>query len=391
MINIEFIIGSNYGDEGKGAVTNRIAKKFPKLDTVVVMGSGGAQRGHTVETSTYRHVFHHFGSATLSGYDTYIWKDFICNPIIFNQEYFELETKIKKMPTIYLDNRCIVTFPFHMLVNQMCEKWQQKVKGVSYGSCGLGIYTTIMDAKRHNLHIKNVIDSFDLYKTFYTEEYFREFVTSECGVFDEELGKEYIRILNDKNVWNNFEKDLLNMYNRCVHVDSVEEVGVSNFIVEMSQGLMLSPDNKDKYCTPMLCSSKQCKRFVKDVKRISNDVRVRRNYVTRWYMTRHGNSHLQHMTDREHISLNIVDKTNIYNEWQGNMVFGYLDCKELGKRIKKDRRKMHSDRQDVLYVTCMNQSNNGTYAIWKNGFHSVDMPELILNIYKSTRLDIITL
>ena len=46
-IKIEAVIGANYGDEGKGLLTDFICKN--NSDSLVVMTNGGSQRGHTVE------------------------------------------------------------------------------------------------------------------------------------------------------------------------------------------------------------------------------------------------------------------------------------------------------------------------------------------------------
>ena len=71
MLDIAVVIGANYGDEGKGVITDALA--FRRPDAIVVMTNGGAQRGHTVidPTSKRPHVFHHFGSATFRGCATY--------------------------------------------------------------------------------------------------------------------------------------------------------------------------------------------------------------------------------------------------------------------------------------------------------------------------------
>lgn len=58
MKTINIVIGANYGDGGKGLVTNIIT---PATGSIVLTNSG-AQRSHTVETKTFRPVFHHFGS-----------------------------------------------------------------------------------------------------------------------------------------------------------------------------------------------------------------------------------------------------------------------------------------------------------------------------------------
>ena len=59
---IKIVIGANFGDEGKGLITDFFSYCLP---TLVVMSNGGAQRGHTVDTADGKHhVFKHFGSGT---------------------------------------------------------------------------------------------------------------------------------------------------------------------------------------------------------------------------------------------------------------------------------------------------------------------------------------
>src|SRR5262245_50739362 len=64
------VIGANFGDEGKGLLTDYLAAKDP-AGTVVIRCNGGAQAGHTVVTPAgRRHVFHHLGSGSLAGAST---------------------------------------------------------------------------------------------------------------------------------------------------------------------------------------------------------------------------------------------------------------------------------------------------------------------------------
>ena len=59
MKTVKIVIGANFGDEGKGLMTDYFASK--NNNSIVVMHNGGAQRGHTVVTPEgIRHVFHHF-------------------------------------------------------------------------------------------------------------------------------------------------------------------------------------------------------------------------------------------------------------------------------------------------------------------------------------------
>ena len=56
MKDIKIVIGANFGDEGKGLMTDYFSQK---PNSIVVCSNGGAQRGHTVTTPDgIRHVFH---------------------------------------------------------------------------------------------------------------------------------------------------------------------------------------------------------------------------------------------------------------------------------------------------------------------------------------------
>ena len=60
------VIGANYGDEGKGLITDYLCRQVE--NPLVIRFNGGAQAGHTVTTPEgIRHIFSHFGSGTLAG------------------------------------------------------------------------------------------------------------------------------------------------------------------------------------------------------------------------------------------------------------------------------------------------------------------------------------
>ena len=93
MTDIKVVIGANFGDEGKGLMTDYFCHKAlqKQENCVVVLSNGGAQRGHTVtDLDGTQHVFHHFGSGTIAGADTYCISDYILNPMTFVKEWFDL-------------------------------------------------------------------------------------------------------------------------------------------------------------------------------------------------------------------------------------------------------------------------------------------------------------
>jgi adenylosuccinate synthase len=90
---LNLVLGSNYGDEGKGQTCYNLARPFKSC--LSILTNGGCQRGHTViNDNNIRHVFQHFGSPTRSDLDyNYFSKKFILNPIMFKIEYEALVSK----------------------------------------------------------------------------------------------------------------------------------------------------------------------------------------------------------------------------------------------------------------------------------------------------------
>src|SRR5512145_1535019 len=99
------ILGANFGDEGKGLMTDCFAARAPSR-TLVVRTNGGAQAGHTVVTpSGRRHVFSHVGSGALSGAPTLLSRFFVSSPLLLEKEWPDLADL---SPTLLADPRGLV-------------------------------------------------------------------------------------------------------------------------------------------------------------------------------------------------------------------------------------------------------------------------------------------
>ena len=72
-----------------------------------------------------------------------------------------------------------------------------------------------------------------------------------------------------------------------------------------------------------------------------NDVSL--HYVTRPYVTKHGYGSFDDEQDKKFIASDIKeDRTNSYNEWQGDFRFGKLDLNDLSHRLYRDYNKYES-------------------------------------------------
>lgn len=347
MRELKFVIGANFGDEGKGLMTDYFCHQARSNGrrTLVIMPNGGSQRGHTVcLTYGIRHVFHHFSSGTFAGADSFFTKDFILNPMTFNRERIELNIACPKM---FASSHCKVATPYDMMYNHLVEKLRGEDK---HGSCGAGIYQTIV---RYNncphyaeapyygemvnlMHRNKFFDHLVAVKYYYEKK-----AKEELGV---DIGKEIeewdsvtlmYHYFDDFTVMANIIHPLYDMsYSEGDLVQDYDTV-----VIELGQGIMLDKDNQEYY--PNLTPSKTT--FAGNIDNILNllsipstyDIEV--CYVTRTYLTRHGNGRLDGECSKEELSSKIEDATNIHNEHQGSLRFAPLDVKELIlDRIKPD-------------------------------------------------------
>lgn len=317
MKDIKIVIGANFGDCGKGLMTDYFSQK---PNSIVVCSNGGAQRGHTITTlDRIRHVFHHFGSGTFNHASTYLSEDFIVNPIIFKQEYDEL-MKLGYIPNVYIDQDCMLTTPFDMMANQIIEENRGKNK---HGSCGLGIFETI---KRYKAGITDVDDHI---REYYLEQFERENII---------LTDEWSRIFLDNGIFEHFLDDWDFMNNHSLAIsDNYFLNQFDNIVFEAAQGLLLDQNNTEYFphLTPSNTGIKNPKKIIKNVC-WNDELNIETCYVSRTYLTRHGTGKFPSECDKNQINKYIFDKTNIPNPFQDTLRYGTLDLKELYNRCSND-------------------------------------------------------
>lgn len=311
---VKVVIGLNYGDEGKGLMTDYLSHEaVSKGHSVLnVMTNGSAQRGHTVELKDgTRHVFHHFGSGTFAGADTYCPKQFMINPIVFNEEHEKL--KYDKQCIVHC--KCPVVTPYHMMAGQVREYHKRN------GSCGMGAWETV------------------LYPYLTVEDLT---MTTVPHIIDKIEGiRSTLGYMFSKNdiYWD--DRVLYAFVYDCIKfVDKIETTfhdrivleDYDTVIFENGQGLLLDQKLPDKdHLTP----SNTDLTNIKDILKLVEPDEIETIYVTRSYITRHGNGPFPEECKKEDINSNIIDPTNVYNKWQGNLRYGKLDLNESVKRIEK--------------------------------------------------------
>lgn len=338
MKNIKIVIGANFGDEGKGLMTDYFSQRS---DSIVVCSNGGAQRGHTVtRPDAIRHVFHHFGSGTFNGAATYLSEDYILNPIFFKKEYEELKS-FGYTPTIYIDQRCMLTTPFDMMANQIIEQHRGKNK---HGSCGLGIYETI---KRYRAGITALDDRI---REYYIKQFKKEKII---------LSDTWKKIFWDHGIIRHYLEDLDFMREHSVKVEDASLLNqYNNIVFEAAQGLLLDQNNAAYFphLTPSNTGIANPKRIIEEIG-WQDQIHIETCYVSRTYLTRHGAGRFPSECNKKMINENMIDQTNVANPYQDTLRYGTLDLNELHDRCFKDVGDF-GDQRSIAITHCNEYSLN---------------------------------
>lgn len=93
-------------------------------------------------------------------------------------------------------------------------------------------------------------------------------------------------------------------------------------------------------------------------------------YVTRTYLTRHGAGRLDYECKKEEINPNIIDLTNIPNDFQGSLRFAKLNVKELKNRIEKDFSLVKNKKNYFYSIAVMHENERYINELKNEKYHS---------------------
>lgn len=334
---IKVVIGANFGDEGKGLMTDYFCHQLFDAGHYVldIRHNGGAQAAHNVVTPDGKqHVFSHFGAGSFSpDVATYLAGEFILNPILFCREWDELD-KLGVSPKVYINKNCRITTPYDMMLNQIVERRRGDKR---HGTCGIGINETI---ERYNSFHANVLgcnttvdnirqrlisDGSGSYKNelHMLVTWYLPIRLAALGVM---LTKDEQELFESETIMDNFISQTWEMMRRCVVVDDSIIHNYSGLVFEGAQGLLLDTDYLA--FAPHLTSSKTGSYNPKKIL-LENDLEnedIEFCYVTRSYFTRHGFGPFPTECDRKILfGRDVNEKYNHENEFQGKFRFGYFD------------------------------------------------------------------
>lgn len=328
---VKVVIGANFGDEGKGLMTDYFCHQSALRDEkcLVVLHNGGAQRGHTVVTSDgKRHIFHHFGSGTFVGADTYFAENFLLNPMMFRDEYAKLDYSLNGR-NIFVSPFCRVTTPYDIIINQVIEESRGNKR---HGSCGMGIYeTTIRDVGNFKFMTFVTLDKDGIRNIL--REIRDKYLLERLEEYD--ISDDWKTIIESDGLIEHFISDLKFMMQKVAVADNAILEDYDNVVFEGGQGLLLDWNNKEYFphLTPSNTGVKNPLEIISNM-HCNPDVEV--CYVTRTYLTRHGAGRLDGECNKVEINPGMQDLTNVPNPHQGTLRYAKLDEESLKERILKD-------------------------------------------------------
>ncbi|MDE6712322.1 MAG: adenylosuccinate synthase [Lachnospiraceae bacterium] len=167
---VKAVVGANWGDEGKGKITDMLAEDAD----IIVRFQGGANAGHTIKNKYGKFALHTLPSGVFYGHTTSVIGNGVALniPILF-QEVQEIVEKGVPKPKILVSERAQMVMPYHILFDQYEE---ERLAGKSFGSTKSGI------------------------APFYSDKY-AKIGFQVCELFDESALKEKLtRVVETKNV-----------------------------------------------------------------------------------------------------------------------------------------------------------------------------------------------
>lgn len=167
---VKAVVGANWGDEGKGKITDMLAEKAD----IIVRFQGGANAGHTIVNNYGKFALHTLPSGVFYNHTTSVIGNGVALDIpLLIKEVKSITDRNVPQPKILVSERAQMVMPYHKLFDQYEE---ERLGGKSFGSTKSGI------------------------APFYSDKYAKiGFQVSE--LFDEELLQEKVqRVSEMKNV-----------------------------------------------------------------------------------------------------------------------------------------------------------------------------------------------
>lgn len=130
---IKAIVGANWGDEGKGKITDTLAEH----SDIIVRFQGGSNAGHTIKNDYGKFALHMLPSGVFYEHTTSVLGNGVAlNIPILIKEIKSLVEGGVPAPKVLVSDRAHIVMPYHILLDEYEE---ERLAGKSFGSTKSGI------------------------------------------------------------------------------------------------------------------------------------------------------------------------------------------------------------------------------------------------------------
>ena len=239
---VRAIVGANWGDEGKGKITDMLAKE----SDIIIRFQGGSNAGHTIINNYGKFALHLLPSGVFYQHTTSIIGNGVALNIPFlKEEIEELTKKGVPAPKILVSDRAQIMMPYHILFDTYEEA---RLAGKAFGSTKSGIAPFYSD--------KYAKIGFQVSELFGDEKELMEKVENVCTLKNVMLEHLYHQpLLDSKEVFQTLMeyKEIVEPYVCDVfkYLDEAIKEG-KNILLEGQLGSLKDPDHG---IYPMVTSS----------------------------------------------------------------------------------------------------------------------------------------
>lgn len=359
------VIGKNFGDEGKGLATASLSRVLGK--PLIIKHNGGAQAGHTVEdaAAAWRFVHHQIGAGAEYGAPTLFAEHFMPDLYQLGKEVADFTRLFGFVPMLYSEKTARATTIDDVLLNMGAEAARGDAR---HGSCGMGINECVQRNRAgYGLSVEEVAAWSAAELLLRLRELRIRYTRERAAVLGIDRENPYFELLENDTVLQNYVAEVKANIGLLTLVDASRD-WLSQFeylIFESGQGLLLDEDYE--VYAPHLTSSKtgmhNPAHFL-EKRGLALDEAI---YVTRSYVTRHGEGPLPCETERDKLPGVGEDLTNQPNEWQGTLRYARhesMDAFFAPLKRDKDSVQLFSSARDTkltILITHLNETGNRLY------------------------------
>ena len=338
------VIGKNFGDEGKGYTCSRLASSLKK--SLIIKHNGGGQAGHTVEDpeGKWRFIHHQIGAGAEYHVPTLFSDSFMPDLFQLGKEVKDFTELFGFQPILYSEKNARITTIDDVLLNMGAEVARGKNR---HGSCGMGIEECVQrNAAGYGITVKELATMTKQDLLHRLKQIRKEYMGRRAEILGIQAPNPYYVMLNNETVLENFVEEVKENVKLLTLVDADRKwlEGFQHLIFETGQGLLLDQDYETY--APHLTSSKtgiHNTAIFLDKRGLSLDEAI---YVTRPYVTRHGNGPLPCEVDRSELPGVGEDLTNQPNEWQGILRYAKHESLEaFFAPVVRDRDSLKQDER----------------------------------------------